>query len=582
MADPLFGTEGNDTLTGDAAANLLSGSSGDDTIYGQSGDDLRGKNGNDTLSGGDGVDTISYEESNEGVVVDLGDGVSPGTATGSGIGTDLLIGFEHATGSDGDDVLIGDATNNTLDGGWLGSDVLVGAAGDDVLEGYNGIDTLDGGDGNDVLDGGDGNSTLLGGAGDDTLLGGYGNDSMFGGAGADFLSAGSLSDFLVAGEGDDFAEGGNANDTIFGGDGADLLWGNYGDDLIHGGDQNDTLGGESGADQLFGDNGDDTLTGGTGDDILDGGGGSDHLNGENGADCLDGGADADVVDGGANNDSLFGGGGNDVLYGGDGADVLHGDAAWLGLRFVAYQPLFPEVTELVDIGQLPAPAGDALGIDGNYLSLYHDTIARLTLVGGTAGYSNSVGLYTIASDGTIGDVTFAFENVLALDSGDTATTSLPGGPGSDLGLFLIVRSARLNDGYQGLDLESGTLAFVYDLGGAGERAAKITDAGADVSLVFDDGANQTVLRGPVIHSTERGGSTVMNTDGKVYVVSGRASAEDDTTLRIGFEDTPGGGDSDFNDVLIDVEIVPGTLSANDTLDGGAGDNNLTPNFNSTI
>ena len=64
-------------------------------------------------------------------------------------------------GLDGDDVLIGGGSINSILGG-AGNDTLVGLGG------------------NDILRGGAGDDILLGGAGDDVLLGESGNDTLFG------------------------------------------------------------------------------------------------------------------------------------------------------------------------------------------------------------------------------------------------------------------------------------------------------------------------------------------------------------------------------------------------------------------
>ena len=310
--------------------------------------------------------------------------------------------------------------------------------------------------------------------------------------------------------------------------------------------------------------------------LVEGTGDNDDLAGGAGNDTVLGFAGDDTLDGMAGDDTLDGGTGSDTLLGGEGADVLNGGAdAPPSLVTFADPGLFPNVAEFVDIGQSPAPGGTAVGIAGECMAIEDDAVATLTFAGGTAGYTNSVGMYTTAADGTIGDVTLAFENVLALGAGDSVTVDLPGGVGCGFGLFLIVHGARVNDGYEGLDLETGSLGFIYDLGGTGERAAKITDAADDVSLVFDDGESLTVLQGPILHSTKRDGSADLNADGEAHVVSGRLSGDNDTTLRVGFEDSPGGGDGDHNDVIIDVAIETLTDPASDTLAGGGGDDILT-------
>ncbi|MBI3506723.1 MAG: M10 family metallopeptidase C-terminal domain-containing protein, partial [Proteobacteria bacterium] len=102
--DTLWGTSGNDTI---------SGLNGVDTIYGKAGDDtLNGNQQNDTLYGGSGNDTLNGNDQD-----------------------DTLYG-----GSD-NDTLNGNDNNDTLYGG-LGIDNLSGGAGQDTLTGGSGVDTF--------------------------------------------------------------------------------------------------------------------------------------------------------------------------------------------------------------------------------------------------------------------------------------------------------------------------------------------------------------------------------------------------------------------------------------------------------
>ena len=233
--------------------------------------------------------------------------------------------------------------------------------------------------------------------------------------------------------------------------------------------------------------------------------------------------------------------------------------------------VFPDVTEVINIGDLETPGDDALGVAPDGFAFGGDGVATLSFVDTQDGYHNTLGLYTIADDGTIGDVRIVYENVQALSAGDSTVFRVPDLAETDIGFFVVVHGDRLNDGYQGLNLQGGTLSLVFDLGGAGERAAQITDDGADISLVLDDASGRTVLDGPLIHSTERGASAALNADDTVHVASGRADGADAAKLRLGFEDSPGGGDGSDdlvggagNDVLIDGQ-------GNDGLAGGVGD-----------
>jgi len=125
----------------------------------------------------------------------------------------------NVTGTQEDDVVFGNASANTINGG-LGDDYIFGDAGDDVLNG---------GGGNDLLDGGDGNDTLIGSNLADTLIGGAGNDVLNG-------HAAGYSNYDTAGN---LYEGGTGNDTLNGTAGSDTYLYNKGDgaDIINEGYQ---------------------------------------------------------------------------------------------------------------------------------------------------------------------------------------------------------------------------------------------------------------------------------------------------------------------------------------------------------
>lgn len=139
----IFGSAGDDTITGDNSRNELRGGSGRDTLAGQDGDDLLvGDAGDDQVFGGEGGDTLLGDE-------ELSGPFSVG-------GSDFLAG------------------NN-------GPDTLRGGLAKDSLFGGEGNDSLYGGDDSDLLAGDSGNDNLLGNAGADELQGGTGNDILFGG-----------------------------------------------------------------------------------------------------------------------------------------------------------------------------------------------------------------------------------------------------------------------------------------------------------------------------------------------------------------------------------------------------------------
>ena len=197
---------------------------------------MTGGPGNDTLDGGSGQDQL----------VEQGDVNFTLTNTVlTGLGTDVLSGFEHARLIGGDSANVFDATAFTISGARI---TLMGGGGDDDLRAANGNDRLFGGDGNDTLRGNGGNDRLDGGNGNDGLAGAAGNDVLNGLAGDDTLFGGTGNDVLNAGDGADTAIGGDGVDTVNGGNGLDVLAGSSGDGTPTG----DTVVGDpSEIDELF-------------------------------------------------------------------------------------------------------------------------------------------------------------------------------------------------------------------------------------------------------------------------------------------------------------------------------------------
>jgi Ca2+-binding RTX toxin-like protein len=132
------GADGND---------ILRGGDGNDTLYGHAGDDLLvGGEGADYINGGDGIDTVSYFESDSAVNVNLATGVeSGGHAQG-----DTIADVENVIGSDYDDVITGNSSANTLEGGY-GNDNISGGDGNDIILGGAGADIINGGSGWDTV-----------------------------------------------------------------------------------------------------------------------------------------------------------------------------------------------------------------------------------------------------------------------------------------------------------------------------------------------------------------------------------------------------------------------------------------------
>ena len=192
--DTLNGTNGDDTLVGDANNNQINGLAGDDWLF--------GNEGNDNIVGGPGNDFISGNQ-----------------------GNDVIIGEE------GNDTIFGGQDNDVLFGD-QGEDILVGNLGDDIIFGGQQNDFLSGEQGNDLLSGDRGDDLIYGGRDDDTLLGGPGNDTLSGDLGNDILDGGADNDSLMGGSGNDLLNGCIGDDTLFGGAGDDTLTGGIGSDIF--------------------------------------------------------------------------------------------------------------------------------------------------------------------------------------------------------------------------------------------------------------------------------------------------------------------------------------------------------------
>ena len=118
---------------------------------------------------GGGTDTVSLTGLNDGITLNLNEGVYN---TVNNV-DDFVIAYdaeiENATGGSGDDNLIGNNLNNTLKGA-KGADMLSGGGANDRLVGAQGKDNLKGGQGEDNIKGGQGNDRLSGGAGSDNFI----------------------------------------------------------------------------------------------------------------------------------------------------------------------------------------------------------------------------------------------------------------------------------------------------------------------------------------------------------------------------------------------------------------------------
>ena len=327
----VMGSTYNDFITGNSGNNLLQGYDGNDSLTGGA--------GADTLDGGAGTDDIAnYVLATSAVSINMSTNIN----TGGEAQGDILLNIERVYGSAYNDLLIGNDSENFLNGAG-GNDTLIGGFGADTLMGDTGNDLLSYADsavgvtvnlktnintggtaegdkiyyiynvlGSSYSDNlyGTGDANLLtGGSGNDTIYGDADNDTIYGDDGNDFLHSGSGNNTLYGGAGNDTLTGGIGVDSIDGGTGRDFV--RYeestagvnvnltsgintggiaqGDKLysieqIGGTNYNDTIIGDAESNDLFGEAGDDSLSGLDNNDYMWGGTGADTLDGGNGID----------------------------------------------------------------------------------------------------------------------------------------------------------------------------------------------------------------------------------------------------------------------------------------------------------
>ena len=369
----LFGSPYDDILVGTYGDNWLKGYYGDDVLDGKEGRDiLTGGVGADRLIGGAGIDSAFYAYSDEGVEVDLQNGIARGGhAEGDTFPGRQMIEYTDSAGEtrevDVPDVenLFGSAYHGDILSGTHGSNWLVGLGGDDELDGRGGHDLLEGRDGADVLRGGEGNDLASYAYSDEAVEVRLHNGTARGGDAEGDTFPGMKTVEYVNRAGDTVEmEVPDIEDLI----------GSAHDDILDGAHGPNRLGGYRGDDELDGKEGDDWLDGGPGADVLRGGEGNDTASwffsftggvevrlhngtargGEAEGDTfagtdiveytdsegnlvtmevpdienLDGSFFSDILAGDLRDNRINGGGGNDTLYGGPGGgdDLLMGGA----------------------------------------------------------------------------------------------------------------------------------------------------------------------------------------------------------------------------------------------------------------
>lgn len=240
---PVYGSSGDDTLTGGGRRDHIHALSGNDTLEGGAGNDwLYGGTGDDTyrFAAGDGADWIQDEGGSDSIVLA---GIRSDQARFRREEDHLAVYGYHEgdvvrvhnffAGSEhrieqfrfADRTLRAEDFLRYADAGQYVSR-LVSAAADGYDERYSGSQSLHGSTGNDVLHGEEGNDHLYAYSGNDLLVGGKGNDWLYGGTGDDTYR-------FAAGDGADWIRDDGGNDSLHftGLDSRDASWRREGDHL---------------------------------------------------------------------------------------------------------------------------------------------------------------------------------------------------------------------------------------------------------------------------------------------------------------------------------------------------------------
>ncbi len=165
----------------------------------------------DRLFGPNLINTWTVENADSGTLSTMALGNLKFTSFGSLIGGTGIDVFKfHQNGSLSG--LLNDlgGTGDVLDYSQVSTPVIVNLnskSASRIAQSVNGIENIQGGSGNDVLIGNDSNNIIYGGAGDDIIMGRGGDDHLFGDAGMDIVLGGDGADVLHGGIGEDILIG---------------------------------------------------------------------------------------------------------------------------------------------------------------------------------------------------------------------------------------------------------------------------------------------------------------------------------------------------------------------------------------
>lgn len=462
--------------------------------------------GNDIIYGGLSADTVTVGNGNNQVFVGAGDDA---VFTGNG--------------------------NNSIDLG-TGTNSLTAGSGDDIVTANDGVNTINVGAGTNSVTVGNGNNAIAAGTGNDTILTGNGNNTVNDGGGTNAITTGSGNDTITAGAGTNTIDAGNGSNTVSVGTGAASI----------------TTG-----------SGNDTITAGAGTNIISAGDGTNTVNV---------GAGLATITTGAGNDAITTAGGGGAISAGGGNNSITINST-VGS------------TDIYTISTTGSGTNTITGGDDLYDISVGSGSNTITLGNGTAGYNTQITAGAGTNAITTGNgrhtinVGAGITSVITGTGNDAITTAGGGGSinlGSGDNSFTINSAAAATDTYTLTTSGTGTTTITggdsnYIINTAtglatiaiGNGTSVITTGGADDSITAGNGAI-TVAAGA-------GNNTVTTGTGTVAISAGSGN---DTVTTSG-----GGGIINLGDGTNQIIVTSG----NYTITTGAGDDTLTTGHgNSTI
>jgi len=255
---------------------------------------------------------------------------------------------------------------------------------------------------------------------------------------------------------------------------------------------------------------------------------SESLTGTGRSEVLSGAGGDDTIMALSGNDEVFGGTGNDTLFGQGGNDIMYGNG----------KPSYVDMSNLI---------------------MTEAATAKVTFVDEGAGFRNSLGVYEINQDGSISNVRILFANSSKAGSGGDlipgqSSVEFDFNAGTQLGFFVV--SNGFGKGYENRAALSATDGH-YELRNADGQPGTMQDRSLQLWHVDDANGTETAIRSQygydVFHSAANAADDYKpNPDAFPHVV-GRANTVAGELL-IGLEDLYGGGDKDYDDNIVLLEI----------------------------